>query len=123
MNHSPEPWKTLKHDIGCGVQDSQSAIAQCWRSEARDTATDVANADRIVACVNALAGVPDEAIPGVKELFDALRIAPVDIRAFDPKNDRLAETLMLWVNSKNPTPDPASQKPPPGAEGPKCTDP
>jgi hypothetical protein len=62
MNHSPEPWITF--------EDKQSEYAYTIMSGSEVVADivvrpfnkDRANADRIAACVNALAGIPTEVI-------------------------------------------------------------
>jgi hypothetical protein len=61
MKHTPEPWKVdggkcrnaIVHEFG------QMAIAECWyRGNWENTR---ANAARIVACINACAGMEDPA--------------------------------------------------------------
>ncbi len=65
-DHSLEPWTwmTTRHGY-CGIADAQGkSVLHARTSFFKDTYIDVSNIDacRILACVNALAGVPDEAL-------------------------------------------------------------
>ena len=66
MTHSPEPWEC--HDKGtefptiCKVRDDGSCheIAELTGCQGMTHEERVANGERIVACVNACAGIPTE---------------------------------------------------------------
>ncbi len=65
MSHTPEPWRiNPKYSMSVeAVSDGQgiNIIAECSDPDGIRTAgEDVANARRIVACVNAAAGIPTE---------------------------------------------------------------
>ena len=59
--HTPEPWVTVTHANGTPtlIHGQASHIAECWSLDRVHTPT--ANASRIVACVNACAGMEDPA--------------------------------------------------------------
>lgn len=70
MKHSPEPWETCCPDCG-GIDDKHGdSVASCYHqtnvlvctTHVGDWDEEVmhANAARIVACVNACAGIPTE---------------------------------------------------------------
>lgn len=84
--HTKEPWKVFRstdglHVLGIGDKDAggiTDADGGLWRSGKERAA----NADRIVACVNALATIPDpeaymKAARGMREALG--RIATVDM--------------------------------------------
>ena len=66
--HAKEPWKASECYV-CTM--SSREIADCDSIDETDCSICQANAARIVACVNALAGVPDPA--AVAELVEAAR--------------------------------------------------
>ena len=74
MKHSPEPWttKTGQGDAVSVIVDSQGESVFGVVSTGYDEAgyVDVSDADesRIIACVNALAGIPDDRIPVIAEI-------------------------------------------------------
>ncbi len=76
--HSPEPWE-------CRDQPKELYSFKIIHHEVPGTYESIAelhskrNADRIIACVNALAGIPDDVIPSVKALLDSLLKAPVTV--------------------------------------------
>lgn len=79
--HSPEPWRVCG-EVPDAVEDCEGRFAaEGWarsgyQFEDEFEAACAANARRIVACVNALAGVPTEALEG-GALGDLLRAARV----------------------------------------------
>lgn len=84
MKHTPEPWHVDIGDDAVYVVDSDEnvAIARVTNYKLQDVAE--INARRIVACVNALAGMPDSALVGANirnqldRQHDALREAESD---------------------------------------------
>ena len=99
--HTPEPWH-VSHDLGEGISIAHEIAPHCgkliplaeakfWLSakepDARETAH--ANAHRIVACVNACAGMADPAAE-IAALRVALEIAATTLETVwkerDPKN-------------------------------------
>ena len=67
--HSPEPWRKVPENelgycaAGPGIEDAQqNAVVNtvCGECLGSDERLSEANADRIVACVNALKGIPTE---------------------------------------------------------------
>ncbi len=70
VNHAPEPW-TQPYPHSKLVRDRDGGrVADTYRGTDDDPAAS-ANAARIVACVNALAGVPDDQLQHVKPFMDA----------------------------------------------------
>ncbi len=63
--HTPEPWQINGSHI-YGADPERELIAQCLTNHGRL----VADRNRIVACVNALAGIPTDALDG---LLDEVR--------------------------------------------------
>lgn len=64
--HTPEPWKTCTNGTGGyspGPADPKALeeLMHGKRSPAKSAELQLANVDRCVACVNALAGIPDPA--------------------------------------------------------------
>lgn len=69
MTHSPEPWTVEDYNSGCGfVRDANN---QDIHYGYYDQEMPPANAERIVACVNALQGIenPQEFVEEAKELL------------------------------------------------------
>lgn len=95
MTHTPEPWRIEEgttliwgacdpddqstHGMGYPITDCRTTPSGKW-AKGPDVEAGAANASRIVACVNALAGIPtDKLRPGiVKELIDAARVSQSD---------------------------------------------
>jgi hypothetical protein len=67
--HDPEPWR-LEDDIP-GHGPNESAV---WPARVRGFPTTTANARRIVACVNACAGIPTEALESGALLAELQRL-------------------------------------------------
>ena len=62
MKHTVEPWEVgelLQQNIIGGVGNEQDVIVSCITTETGDRE---ANAKRIIACVNACAGITNEAL-------------------------------------------------------------
>ena len=59
MRHAKEPWVD---EYGMVLDDKKNSICTCGPEDAGPTEVDDANAARIVACVNALAGIPTDEI-------------------------------------------------------------
>lgn len=72
--HTPEPW-VVDDEIFVDGPDGKSIFGGA--STQRSDEECAANADRIAACVNALKGIPTEAIEGgvIKDLLDAAEAA------------------------------------------------
>lgn len=58
MNHTPEPWHTNGSEI---IDNSNKGLGETYQTLSKGTDETNANAARIVACVNALAGIEDPA--------------------------------------------------------------
>ena len=72
--HSPEPWGISPAHSGDVLEANEGwKVAECWDPEATP-GTSADNARRIVACVNALAGIPTEALEAGR-LAEALEYA------------------------------------------------
>ena len=86
--HTPEPWKTFGDNgyaIGiytCGSDCPVIAAVRYSDNPALPHGVGIANADRIVACVNALKGIPNKALDEgvVQELVAALRVMVDDYK-------------------------------------------
>lgn len=63
-NHTPEPWCKLND---CGTVGIWGPQGDCVAVNNGCSCDNEANADRIVACVNACAGLNPEAVPDVVE--------------------------------------------------------
>ena len=70
--HSPEPWITSAYTRYLGGMPWSIFSHPAKGAELVAGCDDEANAERIAACVNALAGIPDDAVPSVKVLLDGL---------------------------------------------------
>jgi hypothetical protein len=74
MSHTKEPWKSYGRikvngvwHVGCAIDGTDKVTALTGYSGAGDEEESIANASRIIACVNACAGIPTEqleAYPG-----------------------------------------------------------
>lgn len=74
--HTPEPWSAKDYRICASVDDPKnfSYVLDTASSKATRTPRNAVNAERICACVNALAGIDDPA--ALKQFFeDAKRCA------------------------------------------------
>ena len=81
--HTAEPWRKVRsqdrlnpHDIGIARDGIQAVLAECYaefhaKGDVRPAECE-ANAARIVACVNALAGLNPEAVPALVEAAEAV---------------------------------------------------
>lgn len=84
-----EPWDVHKWRICAGVESGNSTLVcdTAWNKKTREVAANKANAARIVACVNALAGIPDPAafVSHVAAMERALRFYadPANMESFD----------------------------------------
>lgn len=72
MGEYGEPWKTVENGDGFGSLDIVDAEGNSI-AETNWISFDNADIRRTIACVNALDGVPDEAIPMVAKLVEAIR--------------------------------------------------
>ena len=68
-NHTPEPWKTDELEIFIFGNDG-NLTATPFMCAGRPSETANANARRIVACVNACAGIPTEDLEKVNKPVD-----------------------------------------------------
>lgn len=61
--HTPEPWRAYKHEWcktkGLVAKDGRVVIVEGRAGASECGGLSAANADRIVACVNAMKGIPD----------------------------------------------------------------
>ncbi len=105
--HSPEPWVCYESGgdqwkdrcIRC-KEDRTVAVTLC--SESRRSQ---ANANRVVACVNAMAGVPDYMLPACGNLALGLLQVPIKITAEVPSTHplgRLVETFLNHIKKGRP---------------------
>lgn len=63
--HTNEPWSLLPDGLTIVDNNNQEIATVCWRHKhLDDTGETSANANRIVSCVNALEGVPNDALDG-----------------------------------------------------------
>ena len=99
-NHTPEPWKALPHESvvfimageyanGTAAASAATPCVGCCDRYCHGPLHEVqANADRIVACVNAMAGIPDPAaeMARLRAVEAALtRIASMPTGPFSPE--------------------------------------
>ena len=91
--HTPEPWKNVK---GVHVVSGEKQIARCW-VENRPVSVAHANARRIVACVNACAGIPTEVLERYK-----LGIIGVDYKLTKQQRDELLAAIKKFLYENNP---------------------
>ena len=69
MNHTPEPWEVDRESESLervGVSSGDKLVCQCARWGLDE---DLANAERIVACVNACAGLTDEQVARIPAML------------------------------------------------------
>ena len=69
--HTPEPWATWGLNAIVDTREEIIAVSLPRAEDVADSNTQVANAARIVACVNGCAGIPDPETL-VPELIEAL---------------------------------------------------
>ena len=67
MEHTPEPWKlnylgSCAAGVGIETEDDEVVSVTCSSCQGDDERLSAANARRIVACVNACAGISTEAL-------------------------------------------------------------
>lgn len=63
MTHSPEPWHTgQEHEGMCQIEDANKRLVGTLKYPLLSALQGSANSERIVACVNACAGVPTESL-------------------------------------------------------------
>lgn len=79
MNHSPTPWYVAPDDAE--VWDSDGClVADCAEARVEGELIDRANANRIVACVNACADIPTESLTALDwQLAPKAGARPIDV--------------------------------------------
>ena len=89
MKHTPEPWYVAHHQFfyAAGLLVGQTACPPALSDD--PVATQAINADRIVACVNACAGITNEQLSvctdnGILQYMDA------QVKQLQQDHDRLA---------------------------------
>lgn len=109
-NHTPEPWG-IKENTPT-IRDSRGiAILRC-ESGAIITENDKANASRIVACVNACAGLPDDALDGgwsAVGLSAYAKRLEADLAAVTAQRDELLQAMRQIAFATAPEPDDGSE--------------
>jgi len=97
------PWEWL---ASCLTQDGEGYVLQS-PAGGRLKITN-SQRRRIVACVNALAGVPTETLETVGKaignLIDGLLNVPVIVKAVKQEDATLAHVLECWLNSVKSSP-------------------
>jgi len=73
-NHTPEPWKTDEREILIFGNDG-NLTAIPFMCAGRPSETPKANARRIVACVNACAGIPNDALNDLDGTLNKIKSA------------------------------------------------
>lgn len=88
--HTPEPWVTVAHASGRPtlIQSNGKHLAECWSLDRNINCQ--ANAERIVACVNACAGMEDPA----KEIAELIRIKKA-IEPYDANELTMGYDILL----------------------------
>jgi hypothetical protein len=103
--HTPEPWEVWKHEtilpsgskvrsisVDQKIAEGKSDIAKCWyNSNGLSLEESAANATRIVACVNACAGIDDPSV--IPDMRLALKRVCEQLREYDPDN---AQLIIGW---------------------------
>lgn len=93
MVHTPEPWAIYKGDALVIVDEKGSSLGEMVPGDPYiKHAEAVANAARIVACINACAGIPtDKLRPGiVKELRDKIAaVTTGEVLTFGERDERM----------------------------------
>ena len=91
MNHTKEPWSFSPAENGLewGVEAGKWGVAIC--ADAPGDGTSEANARRIVACVNACAGIPTDQLESGEARYVRNELA--DIYALEKRRDELLAAL------------------------------
>ena len=82
-DHTPEPWRTEGGDRAEVLTKDGYMIASCEWAQKEDDIPD-ANAERIVDCVNACAGLDPEAVPGLLAVCEVVVEASKDHGSLSP---------------------------------------
>jgi hypothetical protein len=93
MEHTKEPWFVEGSDVAAMVDQYPTVIADCLNHANAERFNAEANARRIVACVNACAGIPTELI----EEGGFAAVPVVTHRAVKQQRDGLLEALLMAV--------------------------
>lgn len=110
--HTPEPWRAEMNSVYWEFQDTYGdLIGDTCASSASEPhhgcslALGEANANRLVACVNALAGVPDPAafVAAARELADAsTNYEQASFGTVGPDTDRLMKAVAAFHAADRP---------------------
>jgi len=90
--HTPGPWDVSNDGV---IHNGETRIAQILRPNGYES-DDEANADRIVACVNALEGFADPT--AAPDLLEAVKHAHTSLRTFTPEAGE-----SYWTSSDDDT--------------------
>lgn len=96
MSYSPTPWRTDNAE----VWDSDGClVANCAEARVEGELIDHANANRIVACVNACADIPTESLTAVGwQLAPKAGARPTDVAKLILKMQKLEAALDRLAN-------------------------
>jgi radical SAM superfamily enzyme len=110
--HTQEPWNLGgidETDVDAIHEETKTTIAECYDHKSIGRSNSKANARRIAACVNALAGIPTEVLEGANTIsavymklikqrdvqLEALkkinRLAKDDVTSFEITNDEIEQ--------------------------------
>jgi hypothetical protein len=92
--HTPEPWEADLSSVCYTIYAKQGPDSY---KEIGDTRDNKANAERIVACVNACAGIETETLAEGPTLAEVIRMRKNEYDNMKADADRLAEALRLYI--------------------------
>ena len=93
MEHAQEPWKV---GVMGRIEGKRSVLADVLGYKGKEG---LANARRIVACVNALAGVPTELIESEDSAPQFIKQQALSMATLVEQNKALLEALQRYVDS------------------------
>lgn len=94
--HTKGPWHIVEGRVRGGLEvfAGETAIAEIWRRG--NASLEMANARRIVACINACEGFSIEELEGANLCKDSIE-SDAEIIALRQQRDELLEALKRWI--------------------------
>lgn len=99
--HTKGPWRIVEGRTHGSLEvfSGDTAIAEIWRRG--NASLEMANARRIVACINACEGFSAEELQGADLFKDSIE-SDAEIIALKKQRDELLESLQYWLPKETP---------------------